>query len=180
MNHIITEEQLRMAVANADVDWDILANGVIIENATDVTNHLARLRVPQSLYIGADYNDFQPFFYMTGDADSDAGGDTQETLTLTLNDQTNPVLATWDFTSTQSAGYSFDKAVIVGGGLGITGGLTITMDDPFVYYDPSTAAESEWWTGTNHDAVGDDNDNWELRQNATPGTNVEFYVQPDE
>lgn len=75
-------------------------------------------------------------------------------------------------------GYVFDAA-ITATGIGLTGGITITMDDPFVYYDPSTASESEWWTGVNHDAGGADNDNFEIRQSATPGTNVELYIQPD-
>ena len=88
------------------------------------------------------------------------------------------------------AWYNDDKGTEVGsidqggnlqvdGTFGMGGGLTITMDDPFVYFDPATASESEWWIGTNNDAGGDDNDNWEIRQSATPGTNVELYVQPD-
>ena len=88
------------------------------------------------------------------------------------------------------AWYNDDKGTEVGsidesgnlqidGIFGLGGGITITMDDPFIYFDPSTASESEWWIGTNHDVGGADNDNWELRQSATPGTAVEFYVQPD-
>ena len=68
---------------------------------------------------------------------------------------------------------------LTAGSLGLTGNLTITIDDPHIYYDPATGGESAWWTGVNHDAVGDDNDNFEIRQSATPGTNVEFYIQPD-
>ena len=105
----------RIVAAHAGVvDFDILADGVVIENATDVTSHVARLRVPKTLYIGADYDDVEPAFYMTGDADDDAGGDTKETLTLTLTPDVNPLLAYWGFTTTQSAGYRFDKALSIG------------------------------------------------------------------
>lgn len=37
--------------SNADVNFDVLADGIVIENATDVTNHMARLRVPENLYV---------------------------------------------------------------------------------------------------------------------------------
>lgn len=49
-------------------------------------------------------------------------------------------------------------------------------DDPTITFDPSTASESEWWLGVNHDSVGDDNDPLELRQNATPGSSVRVSV----
>ncbi|KKL54313.1 hypothetical protein LCGC14_2266660, partial [marine sediment metagenome] len=72
-----------------------------------------------------------------------------------------------------------DGTVTFGGGIALTGDLTITKDDPAIYYDPSTASESEWWTGTNHDGGGADNDVFEIRQSATPGTNVELGIEPD-
>lgn len=57
------------------------------------------------------------------------------------------------------------------------GSISVTpTDNPAVYFDPDTASESEWWIGTNHDAGEDDNDPWEIRQSATPGTNVRWQV----
>jgi hypothetical protein len=67
-------------------------------------------------------DDVRPTLTIRGDADSDAGGDTTDAFTITLTPNANPVLATWGFTSTQSAGYTFDKAVTFSGGL--TGNLT--------------------------------------------------------
>lgn len=49
-----------------------------------------------------------------GDADSDAA-DVTDLLTLVLTPNVDPTLATWDFTSTQSTGYTFDKNITVGG-----------------------------------------------------------------
>jgi len=49
-------------------------------------------------------------------------------------------------------------------------------DGSFWYFDPETANESEWWIGTNHDSVGDDNDAWEIRQSAPPGSSVRVSV----
>ena len=56
----------------------------------------------------------RPTFSIIGDADSDAA-DVDETFALTLTPQANPVQSTWGFTSTQSAGYTFDKKVTIGG-----------------------------------------------------------------
>jgi len=56
-------------------------------------------------------DDLQPSFNMWADADSDAGGDTDETLTVTLTPNADPTLATWNWTNTQSAGYVFDDYV---------------------------------------------------------------------
>lgn len=58
-------------------------------------------------------DDVQPELTIKGDADSDAGGDTTDTFSLTLTPNATPTSATWDFTSTQSAGYTFDKNVTV-------------------------------------------------------------------
>lgn len=74
-----------------------------------------------SMVVGpATPDDVRPTFSIRGDADSDAGGDTTEALTITLTPNANPVLATWGFTSTQSAGYTFDKAVAISGILSST------------------------------------------------------------
>jgi len=266
-------------VSAVGVDYEMNLGNIIIGDMTSGS---------EAVTIGNSIDEKTPLFKILADADSDAGDDVSETFQITLTPNSTPTLATWGFTSTQSAGYSFDKdlylpsgkkidfnsgdvtvthsanlltfaggeyvfddnmylynpvndgdpyfnigsavaealqikvdyktgtqtlenldfitytadatanygqfrfyvdealeftinddGIIVAGSVGMGGGLTITMDDPFVYFDPSTASESEWWIGTNHDAGGADNDNWELRQSATPGTNVEFYVQPD-
>lgn len=65
------------------------------------------------LVLGTSYDDVQPIFSIVGDADSDAGGDTEEALSIVLDDQTNPTLSTWSFTSTQSSGYKFDKPLFL-------------------------------------------------------------------
>ena len=59
-------------------------------------------------------DDVQRIFKIIGDADSDAGGDVAETFQITLTPNATPTSATWDFTSTQSAGYRFDDDVTVG------------------------------------------------------------------
>jgi hypothetical protein len=50
-------------------------------------------------------------FKIIGDADSDGSATTSETLQLTLTPNAIPTSSTWAFTSTQGAGYSFDKSV---------------------------------------------------------------------
>lgn len=50
---------------------------------------------------------------INGDADSDGTATTQESLNISLTGNATPTLATWDFTSTQSAGYKFDKNIDV-------------------------------------------------------------------
>jgi hypothetical protein len=72
-------------------------------------------------------DDVQPTFTIRGDADSDAGGDTTEALTITLTANANPTLATWGLTSTQSAGYTFDKPVQAPAKfVGLTAAATLT------------------------------------------------------
>ncbi len=52
----------------------------------------------------------QPTFAIRADADSDAA-DVTEILNLQLTPNADPTLAIWNFVSTQSAGYGFDKTV---------------------------------------------------------------------
>jgi len=67
-----------------------------------------------NLIVGAAVADeVRPTFSIVGDADSD-GTATSETLTYTLTANTDPTAAMWHLTSTQSAGYRFDKTLIVG------------------------------------------------------------------
>ena len=56
-------------------------------------------------------DDTEPTLVLRGDADEDAGDDIQENVTLTLTPAADPTNATWNFTSTQSAGYVFDKNI---------------------------------------------------------------------
>lgn len=57
-----------------------------------------------------------------GDADSDASEYVTESLTVALTPAATSTNATWAFTSSQGAGYTFDKAVTFTGGL--TGNVT--------------------------------------------------------
>jgi len=61
----------------------------------------------------------------------------------------------------------------------LTGVTTLSLaaaDDPLVAFAAATASESDWWAGVNNDSEGDDDDPFEIRQSATPGTSVQFYV----
>lgn len=80
-------------------------------------------------HIGGTVADqFAPALKIVGDADSD-GTTTSETLTIDLAPASDPLAATWGFTSTQGAGYTFDKAVGVTGA--ITGTTTIAAGTSF-------------------------------------------------
>lgn len=59
---------------------------------------------------------------------------------------------------------------------GITSPLVIPGDDAAVTFDPVMGGETQWWCGVNHNADGVDNDPWECRTSATPGTSVKFQV----
>jgi hypothetical protein len=69
-----------------------------------------------------------PDLIITGDADSDGTAFTTEALTVALTSNATPTLATWGFTSTQGAGYTFDKPVTISGNLSLP--------------DPGTSANS--------------------------------------
>jgi len=56
---------------------------------------------------------------------------------------------------------------------------TTAQDDGYVDFVPETAVETQYRIGPNHDSVGDDNDNFEIRRSATPGTNVDFRIKRD-
>lgn len=73
-----------------------------------------------TLQIGAtSADDVQPDFSIVGDADGDAGGDTDDIFKIALIPNANPTLATWDFTTTQSNGWKYN------GNVEITGNLTV-------------------------------------------------------
>ena len=62
-------------------------------------------------YTTADEN--EPSLKIIADADTDPAGDTDETLTVSIASDATPTNSTWDFTSTQGAGYTFDKTVLI-------------------------------------------------------------------
>ncbi len=51
---------------------------------------------------------------INSDADSDGGATTEEAFNISLTGNATPTLALWNFTSTQSKGYQFDKTVLIG------------------------------------------------------------------
>ena len=78
-------------------------------------------------YTTADEN--EPAFKIIADADSDGAGDTDETFQIAIASNATPTSITWGFTSTQGAGYTFDKAITITGGLSLataTTGLDFT------------------------------------------------------
>ena len=105
-----------------DFDNDVLASGDITATAfhgdgsalTGVAggdSTFYAVQVIDTVAIGYTTPDETlPVFTMTGDADDDAE-DVTETLQITLDPNTNPTNSTWNFTSTQSKGYNFDKSI---------------------------------------------------------------------
>ncbi|MDD4924291.1 MAG: hypothetical protein PHF74_05600 [Dehalococcoidales bacterium] len=76
-------------------------------------------------YVGGTAADnITPDLVIVGDADSDGSATTSEALTIALTGNATPTSATWGFTSTQSAGYTFDKAVTFTGGIANAGTVT--------------------------------------------------------
>lgn len=118
-----TGTSLALGADPAETGAIMLANGAAIgwEDATEATiTHVDNVGLSFNLlttHVGGIAigptapDDVQPTLAIRGDADSDAGGDTTETFTVTLTPNATPTLATWGFTSTQSAGYTFDKPV---------------------------------------------------------------------
>jgi len=89
---------------------DIVATLQVDVSNTAVT-YLTLDGTNERVTIGPTPDDNNVPFGVQGDADSDAGGDTSDILAITLTGNATPTSATWGFTSTQSAGYTFDKAV---------------------------------------------------------------------
>jgi hypothetical protein len=54
-----------------------------------------------------------PHFRIVSDADSDGAALTEDVFEISMTAAADPTAATWNFTSTQSAGYTFDKKVTV-------------------------------------------------------------------
>jgi|1_EtaG_2_1085319.scaffolds.fasta_scaffold15442_4 hypothetical protein len=80
-------------------------------------------------------NETLPTFAIRADADSDAA-DVTEILTLSLTANADPTLAVWNFISTQSNGYGFDKHVALGTSATIgTSGTIIDGSDSLVDAD---------------------------------------------
>lgn len=95
-------------------------------------------------------DDVVPKVVLKGDADSDGSAVTSEALTLTLTSNASPTLAKWDFTSTQSNGFRFDRAVGVGSAsLPYSSGLGLDLA-----YGGANAlligADNNFWSRTNN------------------------------
>jgi hypothetical protein len=108
---------------------DLTANATPTSAVWDVTStQSAGYRFDKSMTIGATApNETLPSLSINGDADSDAA-DVTEAFKILLTANATPTSATWGFTSTQSAGYTFDKAISVTGPINqaITGGTVVT------------------------------------------------------
>jgi len=65
--------------------------------------------------IGSSTDDVQPTFSIVGDADSDAGDDVSETLTIKLYPNATPTAAYWGFSSTQTTGFRFGSDMLLVG-----------------------------------------------------------------
>jgi len=108
---------------------DITPNATPTSAVWDVTStQSAGYRFDKSLRVGlATPDETTPSLIVTGDADSDAA-DVTEALTVVLTPNATPTSATWGFTSTQGAGYTFDKKINSAAGvdLGTSQALTGT------------------------------------------------------
>ena len=116
------------STSNNDVGFHNRLNGGVHFN----TNNTRKMEVGANgnLILGESIDDVQPIFSIIGDADSDAA-DVSETFALTLTPNADPLLAYWGFTSTQSSGFRFDKAIDVTGNIVVSGtvdGIDIATD----------------------------------------------------
>lgn len=87
--------------------FTLTQTGAVVQNLLD------GIYAVNAFSIDNGFNDVQPTFKIVGDADSDAGGDTEETLTITLTPNATPTSATWSFTTTQANAYLFDERLEV-------------------------------------------------------------------
>jgi len=114
----LTADESSQSIFNMGDENDNNIQKIVSDHTSDYlaffTNNAERLRIDSNgnVVIGTtSANDVEPDFSIVVDADSDAGGDTDDRLTIALVPVADPTTATWDFTSTQSAGYTFDKGV---------------------------------------------------------------------
>lgn len=163
-------------IESADIDDD--------GNFTDWTGNWTFNTGTFTLGNGATISDGQTLTFDESASDPDDADVTMSAadgvLTIAAANGANNEDITFDFDATaDTIGISTSTSAST---IAFTNFDTMTLaaaDDPYVVFDPSTASESEWWIGPNHDSVGDDNDSMEIRQSATPGTNVEFEIEPD-
>jgi len=84
-----------------------------------------------------------PDLLITGDADADGTDFTTETLTISLTSNATPTSALWEFTSTQSAGYTFDKEITFkNNAAAVTFGAVATDADVVLAFDAVTSQGS--------------------------------------
>jgi hypothetical protein len=95
--------------STANAGSDIVAT-VQVDVANAAVTYLTLDGTNERVTVGPTPNDNNIPFVIQGDADSDAE-DTADLLSFTLTGNTDPTAAIWGITSTQSAGYTFDKTV---------------------------------------------------------------------
>lgn len=72
-------------------------------------------------------DDIRPSILIMADADSDSGGDTDDTFKIILTPAVDPTDATWGFTCTQCAGYTFDNDISAASASNIGDGTNKTV-----------------------------------------------------
>ena len=83
-------------------------------------------------------------------------------------------------TTPNTGNFTTITAGAAGFGVDATGDTTVASlimpvtQDPLWWFNTTHASDTDWWIGTNADGTGDDNDAWEIRRSATPGTSVDF------
>ena len=96
------------AALSADIDTLVVTDSLSVDGGKVRWNPTL-----ESFTIGSATDQYTPTFSLTGDADSDGGATTSETLSIKLTGAATPTNATWSITSTQGKGYSFDEAIIL-------------------------------------------------------------------
>jgi hypothetical protein len=99
-----------IAFTSGTASADIVATLQVDVSNTAVT-YVTLDGTNERVTVGPTPNDNNIPFVIQGDADSDAGDDTADLLSITLTGNATSTAATWGFTSTQSAGYTFDKTI---------------------------------------------------------------------
>jgi hypothetical protein len=119
ISNVVITEQLRLGYdATNYVTWTVADDGGLAIATVDADAASADLTFNLDgdyLAIGGTAADnVTPELRIVNDADNDVSATTSETLTLALTPNGTPTNATWGFTSTQSAGYTFDKPINLG------------------------------------------------------------------
>ena len=103
-----------LETATGDGSTGTGAENNLIAAGTSASPAMFRMASDGDLHVGpaTAIDNNVPSFNLTGDADSDgAAAVTSDTFKIALTANATPTSATWDFTSTQSAGYTFDNNI---------------------------------------------------------------------